>query len=75
MYRIAKIEDVSFLNALKTTIETKTKSIIQLTNEQRNEIVESKRQNGKGQSGKCGFTLMVLSFYFFNSHCVKINLV
>lgn len=45
MHQIADIEDISFLNALKTIIETKTKSnIIQLTNEQRNEIVESKKQ-------------------------------
>ncbi len=50
MHQIADIEDISFLNALKTIIETKTKSnIIQLSNEQRNEIVESKKQIENGE--------------------------
>jgi len=44
MHQIADIEDISFLNALKTIIETKTMSnIIHLSNEQRNEIVQSKK--------------------------------
>jgi len=49
MHQIAEIEDVSFLNALKTIIETKTKSdIIHLTNEQRVEIEHSKKQIENG---------------------------
>jgi hypothetical protein len=44
MLQITDIEDISFLNALKTIIETKTKSkIIHLSNEQRNEIIQSKK--------------------------------
>jgi hypothetical protein len=49
MHQIADIEDVSFLKALKTIIETKTKSdILYLTNEQRAEIIESKKQVENG---------------------------
>lgn len=49
MLQIADIEDVSFLKALKTIIETKTKSdIICLSSEQRDEIVESKKQIENG---------------------------
>ena len=49
MHQIADIEDVSFLKALKTIIETKTKSeIFYLTNEQRAEIIESKKQVENG---------------------------
>ena len=48
--QIAEIEDISFLNALKTILESKTKSnIICLTNEQKEEIIRSKTEidNGK----------------------------
>ena len=45
MHQIAEIEDVSFLKALKTIIDTKTKSdVICLSNEQRAEIDDSKKQ-------------------------------
>ena len=41
--QIAEINDESFLNALKTIIETKNQSqIISLTTQQKNEIIESK---------------------------------
>ncbi len=49
IHQIADIEDISFLKALKTIIETKTKSdVISLTNEQRTEIIESKKQIENG---------------------------
>lgn len=50
IHQIAEIEDISFLNALKTIIETKTKSgIIHLTNEQCSEINLSKMQIEAGE--------------------------
>ncbi len=53
MRQIVDIEDVSFLKALKTIIETKTKSgIIYLTNEQRAEINESRKQLENGEFTK-----------------------
>jgi len=49
IHRIAEIDDVSFLKALKTIIETKTKSkVISLTKEQREEILESKKEIEQG---------------------------
>jgi len=49
IHRIAEIDDVSFLKALKTIIETKTKSkVISLTKEQRGEILESKKEIEQG---------------------------
>lgn len=49
IHRIAEIDDVSFLKALKTILETKTKSkLISLTQEQRKEIVESKKEIEQG---------------------------
>jgi hypothetical protein len=49
IHQITDIEDISFLKALKTIIETKTKSdVISLTNEQRTEIIESKKQIENG---------------------------
>jgi hypothetical protein len=49
MYQIADIEDITFLNALKTIIETKTKSdIIHLRSEQRDEIIRSKKEIENG---------------------------
>lgn len=49
IHRIAEIDDVSFLKALKTILDSKTKSkIISLTQEQREEIMESKREIEQG---------------------------
>lgn len=49
IHQIAEIEDVSFLNALKTILESKTQSnIIRLTNEQKEEIIRSKIEIEKG---------------------------
>jgi len=43
--RIAEINDVSFLNAIKTILDTKTQSqILSLTTEQRFEITESQKE-------------------------------
>ena len=47
--RIIEINDVSFLNAIKTILDTKTQSqIIALTPEQRYEIQESKKEIKQG---------------------------
>jgi len=47
--QIAEIEDISFLNALKTILESKAQSsIIRLTNEQQEEIIRSKTEIEKG---------------------------
>lgn len=49
IHRIAEIDDVSFLKALKTILDSKTKSkIISLTQEQRHEINESKKEIEQG---------------------------
>jgi len=49
IHRIAEIDDVSFLKALKTILETKAKSkIISLTQEQKEEITESKKEVKQG---------------------------
>ena len=49
IHRIAEIDDVSFLKALKTIIESKTKSkVISLTHEQREEIIGSKKEIEQG---------------------------
>ena len=49
IHRIAEIDDISFLKALKTILETKTKSkVISLTKEQREEIIESKKEIEQG---------------------------
>jgi len=49
IHRIAEIDDVSFLKALKTIIESKTKSRkISLTKEQEHEITESKKEIEQG---------------------------
>lgn len=49
IHRITEIDDESFLNAIKTILETKSKSqILSLTDEQRNEIIESKKQIEEG---------------------------
>ena len=48
-HRIAEINDESFLNALKTIIETKSQSQkISLLSQQRNEIIESKNDIENG---------------------------
>lgn len=47
IHKIAEINDVSFLNAIKTILESKTHSI-SLTSEQRNEITDSKGEIEKG---------------------------
>jgi len=47
--RIAEINDVSFLRALKTILDTKTESgVIQLTKDQLEDIIESKKEIEKG---------------------------
>jgi hypothetical protein len=47
--RIAEIDDISFLNAIKTILDSKshTKTIV-LTSELRKEIMESKKEIEKG---------------------------
>lgn len=49
IHRIAEIDDVSFLMALKTILDSKTKSkIISLTQEQKDEITASKKEIDQG---------------------------
>jgi hypothetical protein len=49
IHRIAEINDVSFLRALKTILDTKTESgVIQLTQDQLADIIESKKEVEKG---------------------------
>jgi hypothetical protein len=49
IHRIAEINDVSFLNALKTILDTKSQShTITLTSEQCYEIRESKKEIEQG---------------------------
>ncbi len=49
IHRITEINDVSFLKALKTILESKTKTeVISLTTEQRNEIIASKKEIEQG---------------------------
>jgi hypothetical protein len=49
IHRITEIDDESFLNAIKTILDTKSKSqILTLTDEQRKEIIESKKQIEEG---------------------------
>ena len=48
--RISKIDDVSFLRAIKTILDSKTESqVITLTKAQRQEIEESKKQVEVGE--------------------------
>ncbi|NJK84905.1 MAG: hypothetical protein HC906_01915 [Bacteroidales bacterium] len=45
IHKIAEIEDISFLKAIKTILDSKANNeILTLTPEQRNEIMESKKQ-------------------------------
>ena len=47
--RIAEINDVSFLNAIKTILDTKTQTqTLSLTPEQRLEIIESRKEIESG---------------------------
>ncbi|NLK81124.1 MAG: hypothetical protein GX277_02855 [Bacteroidales bacterium] len=46
-HRIAEINDESFLNALKTIVETKSQTIT-LTSQQKNEINDSKKDIENG---------------------------
>jgi hypothetical protein len=49
IHRIAEINDVSFLRALKTILDAKTESgVVQLTQEQLEDIIESKKEIGQG---------------------------
>ena len=49
IHRIAEIDDVSFLNAIKTILDTKTQTkTLSLTIEQRHEIIESQKEIQKG---------------------------
>jgi hypothetical protein len=50
IHRISEINDESFLQALKTILDSKTQSpVLKLTEEQRNEISESRMQIEQGQ--------------------------
>lgn len=49
IHRIAEINDVSFLQAIKTILDSKSESIVmKLTEEQKSEITESKKEIKKG---------------------------
>jgi len=49
IHRITEINDVSFLKAIKTILDTKTDSvIIALTEKQRDEIINSKKEIEQG---------------------------
>ena len=49
LHRIAEINDISFLKAIKTILDSKTETeIISLTADQRNEIIESKKEIEQG---------------------------
>lgn len=49
IHRIAEINDISFLKAIKTILDSKIETeIITLTAEQRNEIIESKKEIEQG---------------------------
>ena len=49
IHRIAEINDISFLKAVKTILESKTEpEVLLLSPDQRNEIMESKKEIEKG---------------------------
>jgi len=49
IHRISEINDVSFLKALKTILDTKTeKGVIQLTQDQLDDIIASKKEIEQG---------------------------
>ena len=50
IHRINEINDVSFLTAIKTILDSKSgEKVIVLTEEQRNEIIESRQEVKQGQ--------------------------
>ncbi len=50
IHRINEINDVSFLTAIKTILDSKSGAkVIALTEEQRNEIIESRQEVKQGQ--------------------------
>jgi len=50
IHRISEINDISFLKAIKTILDSKTETeILSLTAEQRFEIIESKKEIENGQ--------------------------
>ena len=49
MLKITEINDISFLKALKTIIESKTETeVISLTEEQKNQIIDSRKEIEQG---------------------------
>lgn len=49
IHRISEITDVSFLEAIKTILDSKTEStVLPLTQEQKKEILESKKEIEQG---------------------------
>ncbi|HRZ98260.1 MAG TPA: hypothetical protein P5084_11955 [Paludibacter sp.] len=49
MHRIAEIEDVSFLKAIKTILDSKTQNeVLSLSAAQRDEIISSKKEIEQG---------------------------
>ena len=49
IHRISEINDILFLRAIKTILDTKTESgVIQLTQDQLDDIIESKKEIEKG---------------------------
>ncbi len=49
IHRISEINDISFLKALKTILDSKTDTgVIQLTQDQLNDIIESKKEVEQG---------------------------
>ena len=49
IHRIAEINDFSFLNAIKTILDSKTESrVLKLTDKQRDEIIASKKEIEQG---------------------------
>nr|WP_319400409.1 hypothetical protein [uncultured Carboxylicivirga sp.] len=49
IHRIEEIDDEAFLNAIKTILDSKSQSqTLNLSNQQRNEIVESRKQISEG---------------------------
>jgi hypothetical protein len=49
IHRITEIEDISFLKAIKTILDSKSNNeILTLSTEQRNEIIESRKEIEQG---------------------------
>ncbi|MEI6061642.1 MAG: hypothetical protein WCR72_13100 [Bacteroidota bacterium] len=49
IYRISRIEDIDFLNAIKTILDYKGKeAFIELTDEQENELLSTSKKAKKG---------------------------